>query len=95
LHYFEGPPLNIFNEFFIHLVELWLFIHEVGIPWIWCYFIMLEESFYIQKTLVDLCFFAHLKIWMCFLLLKSSANVFKFVVSSNVIHALKPHMLKN
>jgi hypothetical protein len=22
LHYFEGPPLNIFNEFFIHLVEL-------------------------------------------------------------------------
>jgi hypothetical protein len=22
LHYFEGPPLIIFNEFFIHLVEL-------------------------------------------------------------------------
>ncbi len=53
LQYFEGPPLIIFNEFFIHLVELWLFIHEVEIPWIWCHFIMLEESFYIQKTLVD------------------------------------------
>jgi hypothetical protein len=22
LHYFEGPPLIIFNEFFIHVVEL-------------------------------------------------------------------------
>jgi hypothetical protein len=32
LHYFEKPPLIIFNEFFVNVLELCLFIHEVGIP---------------------------------------------------------------
>jgi hypothetical protein len=30
-HYFEEPPLIIFNEFFVIVLELCLFTHEVGI----------------------------------------------------------------
>jgi hypothetical protein len=42
---FDEPPLIVFKECFVHLLELCLFTHEIGIPWILNNFIMLEELF--------------------------------------------------
>jgi hypothetical protein len=47
LHYFEKPPSIVFNEIFVHLLELCSFTHEVEITRIWNHFIILEECFQI------------------------------------------------
>jgi hypothetical protein len=42
-HYFGKPSSIVFNEFFVHLLELCLFIHEIGVRWISSHFIVLER----------------------------------------------------
>jgi hypothetical protein len=46
-HYFEESPLIVFNELFVHILELCVFTHKVEILLIWISFILLKESFYI------------------------------------------------
>ncbi len=40
-HSFEKPPLIVFNKLFVHLLNLCLFAHEVGILWIWSPLVLL------------------------------------------------------
>jgi hypothetical protein len=61
LCYFEKSPLIVFNELFIHHLELCLCVHEIGIQWIWTHFTMLLESFVIYKSFVDMVFLRILK----------------------------------
>jgi hypothetical protein len=51
----------LFNEISIHILEFYLFIHEIEISWIWNYFKMWLKNF-IHKTHVDTMIFSNLKI---------------------------------
>jgi len=52
-HYFEELALIVFNEFFVRLFKFCLCALEVGIPWIWNPFIMLESLFTLKKKHVE------------------------------------------
>jgi hypothetical protein len=73
LQCFDEPQLIVFNECFIHLLELCLFTHEIGIPQILNNFIVLKEFFYVQKTYMHLQdnVLSHLEICICFLLFEN------------------------
>ncbi len=85
LHYFEKQPFILCNEIIIHLLKLCLFIHEVGISWIWCHFTMLLKHFIIHKTFVGIKFFNIIK-RTCFLLIKPSPHLFKFIMGFYIFH---------
>ncbi len=85
VHYFEKQPFTLCNEIIIHLLKLCLFIHELGISWIWCHFTMLLKHFIIHKTFVGIKFFNIIR-RMCFLLIKPSPHLFKFIMGFNIFH---------